>query len=107
MLRIHILEIDNRMLVRPCIKHRTKEGAAHAQDKLVGLEHLTAAGQRDVTQLFGSTQVLHHAEETGMVVVPLEQKLLLIHPVCCRSCLLMLVTDRRFPRLLLKKEVSF
>ena len=81
MFRVDILEVDNRMLVRLGVEHGPEERAAHAQDQLVRLEDLSAAGQRDVTQLLSPTEVLHHGEEAGVVVIPLEQKLLLIHPV--------------------------
>ena len=74
--RVHVLEEDDGVLVRPSGQHLPEEGRADAEHELVGLEDLSPAGQGHVRQHLGGKEVLHDAEEAVVVVVPLEAELL-------------------------------
>jgi len=76
--RVHVLEEDDGVLVRPSGEDLPEEGWADAEHQLVGLEDLSAAGQGDVSEHLGAEEVLHYAEEAVVVVVPLQPELFLL-----------------------------
>ena len=78
MARVHVLQEDDRMLVRPSSQNLPEEGRADAEHQLVSLEDLVSAGQGDVRQHLGCAEVLHYAEEAVVVVVPFQKELFLL-----------------------------
>ena len=79
MFGIDILKIHYWVFVRSGVKQCPEVWTANTQNQFVSLEDLSPAGQGDVAELLGATQVLHDGEKARMVIIPLQQKFFLRH----------------------------
>ncbi len=82
--RFNVFEVDDRIsgalvFVKFPGKESGKISGTDGENELVSVEVDAAAGEGDVGEDLAATQLLHRAEEDGVVVVPLQAEVLAYH----------------------------